>query len=123
MSRWKVILSLLCLAIWLPATQHCRLEGLLDVSFLQCAGETEADCQGDSCVSVERGVYKAPDSSEIAAAFMPVQLEILPALRDSPDEVTFAPGELISGGFAIFPEKWQAYSVAAAPIRGPSILC
>src|SRR5436309_694571 len=68
--RWKAIVSLLCLATWLPATQHCKLESLPGLEFLHCAGDTpeKSDCAGDSCQSVETGSYKPSDHQRVAPA-------------------------------------------------------
>ena len=80
-KRWKAVLSLLCLAFWLPATQHCSLENLPGLSFLRCAGDTDgkSDCAGDSCDTVEKGSYKPSDNSRVAPA--PVLLAIAVSLQ------------------------------------------
>jgi hypothetical protein len=113
---------LLCLAIWLPATQHCRLENLPGLTFLQCTADTESqpDCSGDSCDVVERGAYKAPDSSDVAAAFSLVLLERVSILVAEPAEAVVSPRD-VGDTVALLPEAWQSYSVVAVPIRGPSI--
>jgi hypothetical protein len=122
-SRWKAIVSLLCLAIWLPATQHCRLENLPGLAFLQCAGDADGqpDCQGDSCDAVERGVYKTPDSSDVAAAFLAVVLDYVPVLIVEPAEAS-CPAPIVGDERALLSQTWQSYSVLAVPIRGPSLL-
>src|SRR5436309_11555413 len=85
-SPLKAIVSVLCLGIWLPATQHCRLENLPGLEFLQCATDTpgKSDCQGDSCDTVEHGAYRVPDNGDllvfpVLAAAMP---EPMPAVAD-----------------------------------------
>jgi hypothetical protein len=120
-SRWKGIVSLLCLALWLPATQHCQLEKLPGLSFLQCAGDSDGrECQGDSCDVVERGVYKAPDCSDVACGSVAELLDNPPALEAEPAQPACLE-HLDSDVRVLLPESWQLYSVAAAPIRGPSL--
>ena len=122
MSRWKAVVALLCLALWLPATQHCQLEKLPGLSFLQCAGDSDGrDCEGDSCDVVERGAYKAPDCSDVGCVFVAVLLDNVRAPEAEPaQDARSAP--LISDEQVLLPESWQLYSVAAVPIRGPSLL-
>jgi hypothetical protein len=121
-SRWKAIVGLLCLALWLPATQHCQLEKLPGLSFLHCAADTagQPDCQGDSCDVVERGAYKTSDSRHVAAVFIPVVLDRISALIVEPAEAVFPAPD--AGEKRALPERWQSYSVLALPIRGPSLL-
>ena len=120
--RWKAILSLLCLAIWLPATQHCHLENLPGLGFLRCAGDTDgkSDCAGDSCDTVEKGSYKPSDNQGVAPA--PLFLAVIASLHlqaDSPhsqnagfEVATFPPPDL--------PKGWQFITRTAAPPRAPS---
>ena len=120
-SRWKAIISLFCLAVWLAATQHCQLEKLPGLTFLQCTADTEGqpDCSGDSCDVVERGFYKVPDSSDVAAAFSQVLLERISILVAEPAEAVVPTPDIVEAA-ALLPEAWQSYSVVAVPIRGPS---
>ena len=123
-KRWKAILSLLCLAIWLPATQHCSLENLPGLSFLRCAGDTDgkSDCAGDSCDTVEKGSYKPSDNSRVAPA--PVLLAVMASLQleseslhsqiASLEVATFPPPDL--------PKGWQFMTRTAAPPRAPSFV-
>jgi len=121
-SRWKAIASLLCLAIWLPATQHCQLEKLPGFSFLQCAADTKGqpDCAGDSCDVVERGVYKTPDSSDVAAVFLAMLLENVGSPNVEP-AYPVSPALSDSDVLVLLPDNWRSYSVVAVPIRGPSL--
>jgi len=126
--RWKGILSVFCLAIWLPATQHCRLENLPGFGVLRCASETEggtdADCQGDSCNSVERGVYKAPDNADLAGKVL-FAVMVLPRFDSSSIErpVSGKTSDFFppSDETLLAPDNWQFYSALAVPIRGPSL--
>jgi hypothetical protein len=117
--------AVLCLAIWLPATNHCQLEKLPGLAFLECASDAEGqpDCEGDSCDVVERGVYKAPDSSDVAAVFIAVLVENDPSLVAEPSEAGSAAQVVcVCDETALLPQTWQSYSVLAVPIRGPSFL-
>jgi len=74
-NRFLPLLSLLVLACWLPATQHCGLEGANALAQhcdqgSSCAG---ADHAGDGCKAVETGQYRFDDSSTQVA---PPQLAI-----------------------------------------------
>jgi len=57
MARWKALIAVMLLAVWLPATSHCALEavGVLEMS-AGCASTT--DCAGDSCSVIENGFSK-----------------------------------------------------------------
>ena len=123
-KRWKAILSLLCLAFWLPATQHCSLENLPGLSFLRCAGDMDgkSDCAGDSCDTVEKGSYKPSDNQRVAAA--PLLLAVVAALHlqaESPhsqnaglEVATFPPPDL--------PKGWQFMTRTVASPRAPSFV-
>jgi len=122
-NRWKAILSVLCLAMWLPATQHCKLENLPGFAFLHCPTDTpgKSDCQGDSCDVVERGMYKAPDKGDqgIVPIFAAVLIYVT-AIPES-DPVTLADKvALVAAPPRKRCESWQCYSPLALPIRGPS---
>lgn len=124
MKRWKAMVSLLCLAIWLPATQHCQLENLPGLGFLQCAGDTpgESDCQGDACDVVERGMYKVPDNADIIV--IRVGAALLFEVPEVPPEMALGNG---TADFLEVPEparldSWECYSSRALAIRGPSLL-
>jgi hypothetical protein len=121
--RWKAIVSVLCLAVWLPATQHCRLENLPGLGFLRCPGDTDekSGCAGDSCDTVEKGNYKPSDHERVVPA--PVCLAMVCSLelcgdifqkRDPCFEVsTFPPPDL--------PKGWQFLTRTASPPRAPSL--
>jgi hypothetical protein len=123
-SRWKAIFSLLCLAVWLPATQHCQLERLPGLAFLHCAADTpgNSDCRGDSCDTVERGMYKTPDNASMAV--VPVLAVMLvyttPAVKSSLPKFPGC-GSVMAAPSRKRAESWQSYSALALPIRGPSL--
>ena len=125
MNRWKAILSVLCLATWLPATQHCNLENLPGFGFLHCPTDTpgKSDCQGDSCDVVERGMYKAPDDGDqtVVPIFVALLIDAAPLLENEASKLsrelalTAAPPRKRA-------ESWQSFSPLALAIRAPSFL-
>jgi hypothetical protein len=124
-NRWKAILSVLCLATWLPATQHCQLENLPGLAFLHCSTDTpgKSDCQGDSCDVVERGMYKAPDSGDqiIVPIFAAMLIAAAPAIENEAPKLCREIA-LVAAPLRKRAESWQCYSPVALPIRGPSVL-
>ena len=121
-NRWKAILSVLCLAMWLPATQHCNLENVPGLGFLRCAGDTaeKSNCNGDSCDTVEKGSYRPSDNTRVGPApillalvvSLHLQSESLRSQDANPGAVTFPPPDL--------PRGWQFITRSAAPPRAPS---
>jgi hypothetical protein len=130
-KRLKKILVVAVLAFWLPATNHCRLELIPGLEFLDCCGHSgdeqasdhqENKCADDLCAQVEHSLYKA-ESSRVVVESPPVSpLAILPALIvhwPSPERVGAvrlnpSPPEL--------PKPWQFSYRAAAPPRAPSFV-
>ena len=118
----RTVMVLATLALWLPATNHCRLESIPGLEFLRCASDTEngSDCDGDGCDTVEKGFYKIENDRPIVPA--PVLVAIVspaPLLAESP-----APG-LVNGQLTSAPPEllkvWQfSFRTALLP-RAPSI--
>ena len=124
MRYWKAIVSLVCLAIWLPATQHCRLERLPGLGFLHCPNDTPgtSDCQGDACDTVEKGSYKKSENADLMVLRLPALfvVKITPLILQEAKPVSVATA-LSVGPPREAPERWQFYSPLALPIRGPSL--
>ena len=114
------------LAVWLVASNHCRLELIPGLSFMPCCEQGDGlptqdkDCETDGCATVESGFYKMEDSppalSAPPLAVLPLLLPLLlvqvpPATTVTSDVV---PPEL--------PVTWQFYFRAAAPPRAPSLV-
>lgn len=66
MSRLSTLAALLLVALWLPATLHCQLEGAGLDEFFSCASHASADddnhahpdgCTDSVCQTVESGEY------------------------------------------------------------------
>jgi len=116
------------LALWLAASNHCRLELVPGLGFLTCCEKGEGapgqdeDCQTDGCAAVEGSFYKFEDGKcslsapvLVAAMSLAVASDQLaqPSRISSPSSPT-APPEL--------PVRWQFVFRAAAPPRAPSLV-
>lgn len=128
MSRSARLLFLLLVAIWLPATLHCRLEAAgFEPAHDCCAdGGVEAatgDCRGDACPAVEENLFKETSPSLKVAAPAVCDCCICHALAP----VAPAPD---LGAPALSPERhapplelkaaWQFLARAAPPARAPN---
>ena len=135
MNWLKRILVMAVLSFWLPATNHCRLELIPGLEFLDCcrhspdeqasahhenSGHQENDCGDDLCAQVEDGLYKA-ESNQVAVEAPPASSpDVLFTLTEqmsgpeqaSPERLNVSPPEL--------PKTWQLSFRAAAPPRAPS---
>ncbi len=73
-SRWLKAASLLLLAVWLPATLHCRLEsaGLIAPHHEECEDDagrgTATDCKDDACPTVEETLIKDSSTDLVVSA-------------------------------------------------------
>lgn len=110
------------LALWLPVTNHCRLESVPGLEFLRCATAvpTGSDCDGDGCDVVEDGFYKVEEANVVAVQPLCVPVfHLAPLIDHSPPEIS---NYLLSA--ATPPElgnTWQFSCRAAAPPRAPSL--
>ena len=124
-KRWKAILSLVCLSLWLPATHHCQLEKLPGLAFLECTGDSseKSNCEGDSCDAVEKGLYKSSDNHAVLAVLAAVFVVQAPvSLTPEPAAPFTYEIALISSPPRHRCESWEWYSSRALAIRGPSFL-
>jgi hypothetical protein len=125
--HWFKTLGLLTLlALWLPATNHCRLEQLPGLRFLACCDHEDAtashhdDCRTDDCAAVESGLYKtvsgriqAPVPVLLTTSLLTVFLEEIPA----------PPACCLTGSPVVSPPDsggWQFSFRTALPPRAPS---
>ena len=114
--------AFLVLALWLVATQHCKLESIPGLEFLQCASDTatHSDCDGDSCASVEGGAYKLSDNQRVTPVLLMVASVALPCAEDTAAAGCFSkpppspPPEI--------PKAWQFITRTASPPRAPSFV-
>jgi hypothetical protein len=125
--RFGRFLLFALLALWLPATLHCKLEaaGVFDA---HCSEEQTAqaggeDCTDDVCPTVEQGLYK--DSSATVAVAAPAECHVpdccslllaLDRLATEPalSPVRHAPPSELT-------VRWQFITRAAPPARAPSL--
>ena len=127
----KTTLVMAVLAFWWPATNHCRIELIPGLEFLDCcahspdeqASEHHAnECDGDLCAQVEDGLYKAESNQIVVEAPSTSLLGVPPAVLEQtprPDRThpilpETSPPEL--------PKTWQFSFRAAAPPRAPSLV-
>lgn len=131
MNRLKTLIALAVLALWLPATNHCRLELIPALQqFLTCcvhedssAPHEDSDCETDNCEAVEHGLYKTEKSQVTAPA--PLLLLVVDVPELAPAERTVARPVDLARPAAPPPELsrvWQFSFRAAAPPRAPSLL-
>ncbi len=124
-SRFRPLLALVLVALWLPATLHCEIEatGLLD-AIACCESESHpdsaaADCSTDSC-EIAEGAFAAPAATALGAApVLCVLAEVFP--NTPPDKAVAAPplsGVIVAA--AAPPEINRSWSFAAraAPLPG-----
>ena len=119
----RTMMVLATLALWFPATNHCRLESIPGLEFLRCASDANngSDCDGDGCETVEKGFYKIENDRPIVPApILVVVLSLPPLLTET------SPAGLVSGGESTsappeLPKVWQFSLRTALPPRAPSI--
>jgi hypothetical protein len=111
------------LAVWLPATQHCKLENVPGLGFLHCATDKPgtSDCDSDSCQELESGFYKTTEQKALIPerAWTLSFFAVAVPAEDCPSAASF--------GFASdFPQElsqsWQFLSRTALPVRSPTLL-
>lgn len=122
MNRWKVILSLLLLATWLPAVLPCELKGALFPALNCCAGEPsqpgeKTDCSHcQICMAVTAGGYAV---SVVRVTFS----EIAPLVRVEAGPQNFTLNAPFPAKSVVPPDllpSWQFDLRAALPVRAPS---
>jgi len=129
-KRLKTILVMGVLAFWLPATNHCRLELIPGLEFLDCCSHSEDeqasdhhenDCDGDLCAQVEDGLYKAESYRVVIQAPPASLVGFLPALLEqAPRPERVRTMRRLDASPPELPKTWQFSFRAAAPPRAPS---
>ncbi len=126
MRRLLPFLSLLLLATWLPATEHCALEAAGVLSNTCSDGCSDKPGQADGCDTVENGAYKlsgdtlkvpAPDLFACVCHLCLHQIQ-----SDATCELVPAFGALHERPRDWVP-SWQFVRRAAPPSRAPTLLC
>ena len=126
MRRLLPLLSLLLLATWLPATEHCALEAAGFLAETCPDGCAATPGEKDSCDTVENGAYKlsgdtlkvpAPDLFTCACNFCWIQIQL-----DAKRELVPPSGALFERPHD-WVSSWQFVRRAAPPSRAPTLLC
>jgi hypothetical protein len=111
------------LALWLPATNHCRLEQIPGLEFLRCAADStpNSDCSsdGDGCLVVESGFYKLENTKVKIAQPLLIPVTCLTQLVLEPGAPELHLAATAVDSLAL-PKPWQFTFRAAAPPRAPS---
>jgi hypothetical protein len=126
MRRLLPLLSLLLLAIWLPATEHCALEAAGILTETCPDGCSNTPGEKDGCDTVETGAYKlSGDTLKVPAPDLfvclchicshIVQFELTRDLLPSAGVAFERPQDWVS--------SWNFVRRAAPPSRAPSLLC
>lgn len=125
MIRFGRVLLFALLALWLPATLHCRLEA---AGFFEphCAEEqaaaTGTDCKDDACPAVEQDLYKDSSAAVIVAAPLECHVPDCGALLLSPDRLAVEPtlSPVRHAPPSELTVRWQFIARAAPPARAPN---
>jgi len=125
MRRLLPLFSLLLLAVWLPATQHCVLDaaGLITKA---CSDTSEAgqNHAKDACATVESSAYKAAaetlkvSAPDLIAAVCYLCLQLEP-MASPPPSVILPAGSLDRP--LAWVSTWQFVQRAAPSPRAPSL--
>ena len=113
-NRWKAILSLLMLAVWLPATSHPLLEGI-GVIHEQNSPATDSDHDAADGLVLLPSSVSSPVVNATLVCVLPVVVLLLP----EPVE-TRPKHRMASGTSPPLPNVWQFVHRAALPVRAPS---
>lgn len=127
MIRFGRLLLFALLALWLPATMHCRLEAAgFFAAHDDCAEQLASegsDCKDDACPTVEDALFK--ESSAALAVSAPAECFL-------PDGFAPAIERVAAAGLTLSPFRgtappevavtWQFVERTAPPARAPSRL-
>ena len=127
MTLKKTVMTLMLVALWATASNHCRLEQFSCFDFLVCCDHEETgphqdtDCDTDGC-SFETQLYKTESAQVFVAA-----PDILFAIFLLSEEVEFsvhpsANHALPDAAPMELPRIWQFSHRTALPPRAPSLL-
>lgn len=126
MRRLRTLLTLLLLAVWLPAALHCDLvaAGVVAEELPTAAPDSGAECEDGFCHAVEGKIIR-PDSAEFALQAPALAwIDLLLGQLAPPLPAVGAVG-LEPERSAVPPElrpTWQFVRRAASPPRAPSAL-
>ena len=126
MKCLKTILVLALVALWVPATLHCKLEELPGLQFLACcdhkdnAPHQDDDCRTDSCAMVEGGLYKTSNPKVTIPAPASMIVFDLTSVAAAGATSSLHHFQFFTGGSPELPVTWQFSLRAALPPRAPS---
>jgi hypothetical protein len=126
MRRFSRLLSLVLLAVWLPATQHCALEAAGVLPRFSCDDDCipGVPCTTDDCASLESALFKTSNTLLTAPAphvrdFTSFLCAVLvPPLLD---EETASPS-FVHEGPPDWVADWHFVRRDAPPSRAPALL-
>lgn len=124
MSRMQRLASLVLVALWLPATLHCELEGSgLFQPAAACVAAGDDCCYDPNCFTLENALFK--ESAHVVKVSAPhattCAVCLTPAL--TPDTLFAEP--ILSAARHVPPPElgvaWQFLTRAAPPARAPAL--
>lgn len=114
------MLTLLFVALWVPAAGHCLLENTFDLEVAACGEHSEQppsdhDCCSNTCNDLETGFVKAANHSSDAEFLADTSIVASP------------PVQVHSGvtGATVPPDlgsRWHIVHRAALPVRAPTLI-
>lgn len=117
------MLTLLFLALWVPATGHCQWENVLTLETTcgehATSSEPSRDCCTPNCKALENGFIKSnpQTGADINVAILAAVFLLL-----EPPQTAVAPGEYITSAPPDLSPRWQFVRRTALPVRAPSFL-
>jgi hypothetical protein len=127
--KWlKTVMVWTMLALWLPITNHCRLEQIPSLAFLACcphddsAPHQDNDCDTDGCAQIENAFYKVEDTQIVATAPVLLATGFLQPLLEQETQPSPVLSDFPTVASPEFPVTWQFSCRAAAPPRAPSLV-
>ena len=125
MPRLRQVFSWCLLLLWLPATQHCRLEAAgADFAMCDHGCHAPAPTPSDNCDVVENSLYK--DSVRAAKALRPLLITCACLACVPPAPAIIEPGpvpdDAAVGRSRDWVIGWQFLRRAAPPARAPAPL-
>jgi len=124
--RFGRFLLFALLALWLPATLHCKLEAA-GVFAEHCTDEhspaTDTGCTDDACPTIEDGLFKDSAAKLTVAAPAECHIPACCAHLLAPDRLVAEPAlsPVRHAPPSELTVRWQFITRAAPPARAPSL--
>ena len=129
MTWIKRIAVFAVLALWLPATNHCKLEQIPGLAFLVCCAQEDSpthqdeDCETDGCATFENQLYKTETAQVVVVAAPTLLLNAIlspfSAELCRPGTASYVPPDAAP---VFLSRVWQFSYRTALPPRAPSLL-